>query len=1748
MPSSVFNHTYVSPSTPIIMLSTKNHEVLGFINNFDKQSVNINFNMNSANEISFDIYREVDGVKEPLWDSIIDFKYIYVKQADEFGNKIYEEFYTIEVSIDDGDDTVKHITGTSACEFELSKRMLYGLEINTETDFKAQETNGEIPKGGDYISTKFYDSENPKYSLLHRVLNDHNAAINDYQIRYVSPSLCNIERKYTADGKDIYSFLTGDVAKETECLFAFNSVERGVYVYDLKFVCDSCGKRGEPAAVCPHCGSASYASVFGENTNLYISAENYAEQITRTGKTDNVFNCLRISGGDEIINTAIAYVNPNGTRYVYSFSEDMLNDMPVELKNKILAYNTLYQSKQAEYQQKSEAYYNAVDRKYELQHSMMPEVTTPTTTADEQASQLPGKFSDFGDVYVADITTISTTSANLAVQGMAAVLCDARYKATATGTITTYTTGTTYVTWTGTVKIENYGRSEDNAITSSFSVIVRDGSETSTGYANFLEQRILKKLDRDDSTFFDIFTIPYVEPGDATFKAELKKYGLASLKGFYQSYDTCLSVLTETGDSDPNKKFNSLVPKPYDVMYKPYHDRQVLVANEMRVRETELFGVGGTEELPTGGVQQTINNLNAEIKTIHDLLNFKNYIGDELYQVFSHYRMESSYSNSNYVSTGLDTPRLFENATALYEMGLTEVYKASQLQYTLNCTLNDLLLDKYEDTTLTSEDGALFFQRFTPYIDAFQLGNWLSLKSDEKIFYLRLLSISVDYGSLNNISVTFSEALQVNGIISDAQSILEQAKSMASSYDTVAHQATEGEDAQYRVEDWLQNGLDAALTTLKNSNSEDVVFDKNGIMSRSYDDITETYSPKQLRITSRVLAFTDDNWESAKLALGESLFSRYDEDNDQFISERGYGLLAEYLNGSYITGSQIVGGDIYSTNYSETNHTGSHIDLNTGYFSLAGGSIFYDGDHLSISIGGKSVGDAVDTVTIEYAKNTSPSTEPTSGWQPTQPARSEGEYLWQKTTITYLSDKAPEVTVVNITGIDGKDGEKGADGKGVKATTVSYAWWNSGTSAPLASSDRWRSTIVTNPDPTNYPYLWTKTIIVYTDNSNSTLYSVSKDGQDGKDGKAGKTGTGVSSVATQYAIRYSASSSSGYYVSWSDSTPEYDENCYNGGYYYWTRTKTYYDNSSTPSYGDPVVNYGLTTANQIAYEDRQGINDLNNTTVLKVQNPSSGAIAAVKLSASASGASTFQIGATSIKLTADETIDFLSGGTINMESKTISITSSNFSVTSNGKITAKLGTIGGWNITNNTIYSSASGGGGSGSYSVAGFGDYPWSQLSTISGYKLYASSNMGVNSSYSRCTITITGYETFVLKVLSNGEKNWDYVCVGNLDKSNISYLKSANTSTEIKWSFYNDDQEATSASDTRDYTKSSLYKEVKFEAIHGGTHTIEVIFYKDTSNNYGNDRGYFYVDEAQCVGYSSGASDSDFVLSTRDFERRIGDTSRNKLRMAVGNNFAISNNGTLYANGGIFRGEITATSGKVGGWDIGTNSLKSSSAYLQITASNDSNTYIRLQNTSNQARIIFSGTDAWIYARTNSDSNMVGMMNFQADNSTSGVIYIPASTRLELKYPSVLRVTSGNYSGNRLLAFNDGGVLTETALYVDRIGTVKDGTIDTTRSLASGTTNWVGYIYLDIGTWIVFAKAQMSANVGDTKVLQAGIGDSSSSTSLSESTSQGNKVNVVAIVTITSAKNIYLNMNQNSGSSYHASSESWIKAVRIK
>lgn len=124
------------------------------------------------------------------------------------------------------------------------------------------------------------------------------------------------------------------------------------------------------------------------------------------------------------------------------------------------------------------------------------------------------------------------------------------------------------------------------------------------------------------------------------------------------------------------------------------------------------------------------------------------------------------------------------------------------------------------------------------------------------------------------------------------------------------------------------------------------------------------------------------------------------------------------------------------------------------------------------------------------------------------------------TCVDYAKDDPTSVGMykwAKIKGEAGAKGDKGDTGKGVKSTSVAYQVSTSGTTVPTGT---WSGSV---PSASAGQYLWTRTIITYTDSTASTLYSVGRMGTNGTNGSNGANGKSIGSITNYYLATPSAS-------------------------------------------------------------------------------------------------------------------------------------------------------------------------------------------------------------------------------------------------------------------------------------------------------------------------------------------------------------------------------------------------------------------------------------------------------------------------------------------------------------------------------------------------------------------------------------------------------------------------------------------------
>lgn len=881
------------PENPTLILATRSGKKLGLI---AASGITIKDSMNDASEITFNVKKYVDGKKNHLWNKIKDFKLIWWEEQDIW--------FQIRVELDESNETVKTVYCTRLGQAELAQIKLYTIEINTENDIAREDYK---------IPTVFFREKTPEASLLHRILEK----APHYKVIHVDSTIANIQRTFSFDNISIYDAFQ-QIAEEINCLFVLNSssdengnIARTISVYDLESNCMQCGYRGEFTGSCPKCQSTNINEGYGVDTSIFITSDECADDIQFTTDTDSVKNCFKLKAGDDLMTATVRNCNPNGTDYIWYFSDELKEDMSEELIKKIESYDDLYKYYQSDYvasignsyisqyntlvkkYQKYNsdlqeiptsikgysalmtAYYDTVDMGGYLKSMLMPDAKMGDTTAAEQAKLLT--VANISPVAVSDISNISIATADNVVLAMAKIVVDSRYRVKVN--TSSLSSERWNQVWTGNFIVTNYSDEEDTATSNTISIVVNDD------YKTYVQQKIDKSLNKgntEDVSISGIFKKEY-----ADFCLELDKYCLDTLKSFHDACQSCIDILIEQGVAD-SKTWSGKNPNLYSDLYTPYYKKLKAIESEMSERQKEIDLVLGVYDeksvLKSDGLQTLLLK---EKNKVQSALNFEKYLGESLWFEFCSFRRDDEYSNDNYVSDGLNNVELFKKASEFIEVASKEIYKSAELQHSISASLKNILTIK----------------KFEPLREHFEVGNWIRVQVDDEIYKLRLLEYEIDFDDFEKLSsVQFSDVVKVSTGISDVKSILSKATSMATSYDSVKKQASQGENSNNVIKSWFENGLDATNTKIVGgADNQTQTWDEHGMLFRRYNDVTDSYDKIQLKIINSTLAITDDDWETTKTAIGSFYY------NDPVTGElkNAYGVNAEVVIGKLLLGSEL---------------------------------------------------------------------------------------------------------------------------------------------------------------------------------------------------------------------------------------------------------------------------------------------------------------------------------------------------------------------------------------------------------------------------------------------------------------------------------------------------------------------------------------------------------------------------------------------------------------------------------------------------------------------------------------------------------------------------------------------------------------------------------------------------------------------------------------------------------------------------
>ena len=213
-------------------------------------------------------------------------------------------------------------------------------------------------------------------------------------------------------------------------------------------------------------------------------------------------------------------------------------------------------------------------------------------------------------------------------------------------------------------------------------------------------------------------------------------------------------------------------------------------------------------------------------------------------------------------------------------------------------------------------------------------------------------------------------------------------------------------------------------------------------------------------------------------------------------------------------------------------------------------------------------GIGITSVDVMYYQSTSSTSLAGGTWVTTAPAWIDGRFFWEKTVVTYSNGTTAESTPVCIsgqkgatgaTGATGNPGRDGVDGKdGVSVSSITEQYYLS-TSATSLAGGSWSGTVPTWVDGR---YMWTRSVIAYSNGTTSTTNAKcvtgakGSTGSTGSPGSNGKDGISITKVDVMYYQSTSSTALAG--GSWVTTAPAWVD-----GRFFWEKTVVTYSDGST---------------------------------------------------------------------------------------------------------------------------------------------------------------------------------------------------------------------------------------------------------------------------------------------------------------------------------------------------------------------------------------------------------------------------------------------------------------------------------------------------------------------------------------------------------------------------------------------------------
>lgn len=282
--------------------------------------------------------------------------------------------------------------------------------------------------------------------------------------------------------------------------------------------------------------------------------------------------------------------------------------------------------------------------------------------------------------------------------------------------------------------------------------------------------------------------------------------------------------------------------------------------------------------------QSQISDVTSDLQSITELVSFDaNFTPEQLLEL-NNFMYENTYKNENIIQTdSMNAVEIQAQAQSLYNQAQTVLERISQPRY-------EFSLDAINYIDL---------QEFSVFTSQTELGSEITVELENDTYITAvLLEMEIQFDNPENFSMTFSNRLRLdNGsfMYSDLMGQVVKTGS-AVSFDSLKWSNWEN-DYKDEVTTFISSSLNAAVNNLVSSDNQDILINQNGLRARQWNSDTSSYDDRQMWMVNNMLAFSDDGFQTAKLALGE-------------VSLQGggtaFGLVGEVIAGRILAGNTLT--------------------------------------------------------------------------------------------------------------------------------------------------------------------------------------------------------------------------------------------------------------------------------------------------------------------------------------------------------------------------------------------------------------------------------------------------------------------------------------------------------------------------------------------------------------------------------------------------------------------------------------------------------------------------------------------------------------------------------------------------------------------------------------------------------------------------------------------------------------------------